>query len=803
METLIKDVRYGIRMLLRRPAFTVIAVIALALGTGANTAIFSVVNAVLLRPLPFNNPDQLVKLWETFLPDGWGSVSAANLKDWREQNNVFSEIAAYQGANFNLQGSNHPERAPGAEVTANFFDALEIQPVIGRGFLPSEEQPGNHRVVVLSQQLWQRNFGADPQLVGKTISLNGENFNVIGIAPAGFQFPFRAVELWVPLALSPAQWANRGSHAYLTIGRLKPGATLAQAKEQMSALGSSLAAEYPEDAGRNIRLISLKEETVQSSRPALLVLLGAVAFVLLIACANVANLMLARAASRRKETAIRAALGAGRLRLIRQFLTESVILSLMGGAAGLLLAKLGLDLLLSLASTSLPRANEIGLDLQTLAFTFSLSLLTGIGFGIAPALQVSRADVHETLKEGGGRAMSAAGGARLRNALVVAEVALSLIMLIGAGLLIKSFARLQQVSSGLQPENVLTMKIALPGAKYSTPQAIAAFYQQTLDKISSLPGVQAAGAINLLPLQQWGYNGDIEIEGHGPYQPGEAPIAEYRSVTPDYFRALAIPLLNGRIYTAQDGEKSAPVILINQTMARALWPNESAIGKRIRVDGPDWRTIVGVVGDVRQSGLAQPVRYEIYFAHPQSPYMSLMQNMTLVVRASSDPASMISDIRRAAQSVDPMQSLHSIETMESVIAQSVSDRRLNMMLLAIFAAVALLLAAVGIYGVLSYTVTQRTHEIGIRMAVGAQSSDILKLVVGQAMTMALAGVGIGLIAAYGLTRLMSSLLYGVSASDPAIFIIISLILTGVALTASFVPSRRAIKVDPMVALRYE
>ncbi|MGA9771258.1 MAG: ABC transporter permease [Blastocatellia bacterium] len=803
METLLKDVRYGVRMLLKRPAFTAIAVVTLALGIGANTAIFSVVNAVLLKPLPYKNSDQLVRLWETFLPDGWGSVSAANLKDWREQNEAFTNIVAYQAGSFNLQGSDNPERVLGATVSSNFFDTLESPPALGRGFLPEEEKPGNHRVAVLSAQLWRRNFGADPQIVNKTIQLNSESFTIIGVMPADFQFPFRTVELWVPLAFTPEQWANRGSHSYLAIGRLKPGVSLAQASDQMSAIGASLASQYSEDAGRGVRLIALKEEIVQSSRTSLFVLLAAVGFVLLIACANVANLLLARASSRRKESAIRTALGAGRWRLIRQFLTESVILSVVGSALGLLLAKLGLDLLLTLAATILPRTNEIGLDLKVLAFTLALSLVTGIGFGIAPALQISKTDVHETLKEGGGRAMSAAGHARLRNILVVTEVALALVMLVGAGLLIKSFAQLQQINSGLRPENVLTMRVSLPNAKYSTTQAASTFYKQVFDRVSNLPGVQAAGAINMLPLQRSGFNGDIEIEGQGPYQPGQAPLAEFRAVTPDYFRALGIPFIEGQTYNAQITEKSPPIVIINQTMAKRYWPNESAIGKRIRIWTPDWLTVTGVVGDTKQSGLTQEVRSEIYFSDAQAPDLALTQSMSLVVRAASDPANLTPIIRREVQAVDPAQPIYSIESMESVIATSVSDRRLNMMLLGIFAAVALVLAAVGIYGVLSYTVSQRTHEIGIRMAVGARPSDILKLVVRQAMSMALAGVAVGLVASFALTRLMSSLLFGVSATDPATFALISIILTGVALAACFVPARRATKVDPMIALRYE
>ncbi|HVF91610.1 MAG TPA: ABC transporter permease, partial [Blastocatellia bacterium] len=592
MEGFLQDLRYGSRMLLKHRGFTVIAILTLALGIGANSAIFSVVNAVLLRPLQFKEPDRIVKLWETLPQGGTGTVSVPNLEDWREQSDAFTGLAAYEFKDFTMQGQDNPERISGASVSANFFDVLEARPLLGRGFLPGEDRAGGDRIAVLSYQLWQSSFGADPQIIDKTVPLGGESLTVVGVMPPEFKFPSRLTALWVPLVFSPGQLASRGSHAFFAVGRLKPGVTLEQAREQMKTIGKRLEQQYPDQqAGRSVMVIPLQEEVVQNVRPALLILLGAVALVLLIACTNVANLLLARASGRRKEIAIRTALGARRGRLVRQFLTESVLLSLLGGALGLLLAYWGLNALLALAGGFLPRAGEVGLDQRMIGFTLVLSILTGVGFGLAPALMASRADVQGTLKESG-NAGSSAQRSKLRGALVVTEVALALILLIGAGLLIKSFMRLQSIESGMRPGGVLTLRVSLPESKYATPQSAAAFYQQLTERLSNLPGVEAAGAINLLPLQQSGYNGDIEIEGREPFPKGQEPLVEFRASSPDYFRALGIPLLSGRFFSAQDQENSSPVVIINQTLARQLLANEDPIGKRIRALGPDWKTVV-------------------------------------------------------------------------------------------------------------------------------------------------------------------------------------------------------------------
>jgi putative ABC transport system permease protein len=809
METFWQDLRYSARLLRKQPAFTLVTALTLALGIGANSAIFSVVNAVLLRPLPFKEPDRIIKLWETFRPlgqsaEGQGTVSLLNLKDWRGQNDVFTGLAAFQGGSFNLQGPEQPERVPGAVVTPNLFEIMGAAPQMGRAFLEGEDEPGRHQVVVLSDALWRQHFGADPEIINKRIPIGGESFTVVGVMPPGFRFPSRATALWVPLVPTPEQANNRDSHSFLTIGRLKSGVTLEQAREQMRAISRRIEQQYPkEQTGRSVRLIPLQEETVQNVRQALWVLFGAVGFVLLIACTNVANLLLARASARRREIAIRSALGAGRGRLIRQFITESLLLAILGGAAALLLAKWSIDALLALASASLPRAHEVTLDGQVMWFTLLLSLLTGVVFGLAPALQLSKTDVQESLKESGS-AGSNAQRTWLRSALVVAEVAAAMVLLIGAGLLIKSFARLQETESGLRPENVLTMSIALPQAKYATPQAINNFYQQAIDRISALPGVQTAGAISLLPIQQTGYNGSIQIEGEAPHLPGQEPIIEYRTITPDYFRAMGIPLVAGRFFTVQDHAQAERVMIINQTLARRFFADQNPIGKRISTEEfnwmtADWKTIVGVVADVKQSGLIQAVSSEIYTPHAQSS----AAGMNLVVRAMAEPAPLAEAIRREVQTVDPAQPIYNVKTMETVIADSISNRRLNMLLLGIFASVALLLAVIGIYSVMSYTVTQSTREIGIRMALGAQPGNVLKLVLGHGLVLALTGVGLGVAGALGLTQLMATLLYNVTATDPLTFVVVSALLLAVALLACYVPARRATKVDPMVALRYE
>jgi predicted permease len=803
MRTFWHDLRYGLRMLAKKPGFTVVAVFTLALGIGANSAIFSVVNGVLLRPLPFEDPDRLIKIWETFLPGGQGTASVPNLKDWREQNTVFNGIAAYQFSSLNLRGQDSPERLQGATVSPNFFDVVGVRPRLGRAFQIGEDEAGRNRVALLSHRLWQRNFGGDAGMVGKDISLNGENYTVIGVMPPEFRFPSRSTELWVPLVIPPNQVNNRGNHWMFTLARLKPDVGFEQAREQMVNIAKRIEQQYPDSqAGRSVFLIPLQEETVQNIRPALMAMLFAVGFVLLIACANVANLLLARATSRRREIAVRTALGAGRLRLVRQLLTESLLLAVTGGALGLALAKWGVEALLVLAANFLPRANEVGLDWRVAAFTAALSILTGVFFGLIPALQSSRVDLQSTLKEGGG----AGGGLQtnwLRSALVVVEIAATLVLLIGAGLLIKSFIRLYETDLGFKADNVLTMSLALPQAKYPDAQAAAAFHQKLLDRVALLPGARSAGVINYLPLQQWGYNGGVSIEGQGPYEPGRQPLAEFRAISPDYFRALSVPLMSGRFFTAEDQSNSQPVVIVNQALAQRYLPGQDPIGKHIRAIGNDWRTVVGVVGDVRQSGVSQAARAEIFVPITQAIWTGLTQTMSLVVRADSEPTALISAVRNAVSEIDPAQPVFNVKTMEAVVADSVSDRRLNMLLLGIFAAVALTLAVIGIYSVMSYTVSQHTREIGIRMALGARPTDVLRPVVGQGMGLTLVGVVLGVAGAFGLTRLMATLLYGVKATDPPMFAVVSALLVIVSLLACYVPARRATKVDPMVALRNE
>ncbi|HWQ31520.1 MAG TPA: ABC transporter permease [Blastocatellia bacterium] len=800
MQNFRRDLRFSVRVLLRQPAVTLVSIITLALGIGAGSAIFSVVNAVLLRPLPFREPEALIRIWETFQPGGYGTASVPNLKDWREQNEAFTALAAYQFANYGLQGREQPERVAAATVSANFFELLGVPPHLGRAFREDEEAPGRNRIVVLSDQLWRQNFAADPGIIGKNILLDGQSYTVTGVMPPGFRFPTRRTALWVPLEVPENQRNNRGNHWLFVLARLKPGVTLAQADQQMKTIAARLEQQYPQaQAGRSVRLVPLSEEVVRNVRPALLMLMAAVSFVLLIACANVASLLLARATARRREMAIRAAIGAGRAQLIAQLLTESVLLALISGVLGLGVAKLGLSALLRLAETFLPRANEISLDGRVVAFTLGLSVLTGIAFGLAPALQVSRTDVQDALKDGGHSGSSPRRN-RLRSALVVAEIALSLVLLVGAGLLIRSFWRLQQMDAGLRPENVLTMKISLPDKKYPAPQLLTGFCDRLLETVASLPGVQAAGVINMLPIQETGYNGDFYLEGQGPYPPGQAPLAEYRRASPDYFRAMGIELIAGRFFGAQDREGAQPVAIINQALAQKYLASENPVGKRFRFDpdGP-WFTIIGVTRDVRQSGLTQTARPEIVLPFAQAP----VPGLSLVVRTAGEPAALTDTIRRAVLAIDPNQPVYNVQTMQTVIDDSISSQRLNMVLLAIFAAVALGLAVTGIYSVMSYLVTQHTRDIGIRMALGARPADVLRLVVGQGMTLTAGGMVIGVAGAFALTRLMASLLFGVTATDALTFIGVPLLLFVTALLACYVPARRATRVDPVIALRTE
>ncbi|MFY9553402.1 MAG: ABC transporter permease [Blastocatellia bacterium] len=801
MNTLLQDLRYGIRMLLKNPGFALVAVIALALGIGANAAIFSVVNTVLLRPAPYEDPDRLMVLTENKPPKfPEFSVSPGNFLDWQKQNTVFEKLTAINGAAFILVGEGaEPERIRGARVSAGLFDMLGVNPIHGRTFLEEEDQPGHENVVILSTALWKRRFAADPNVISQPITLSGTSYTVIGIMPPSFGFPDRETDLWTPVAFTARDAQAHGSHYLSTIGRLKPGVTTEQARTEMNAIALRLSEQYPDtNAGWGINILPMQEHAVRDIKPALLMLLGAVGLVLLIACANVANLLLARATSRQKEIAIRTALGASRGRVARQLLTESVLLALIGGAVGVLLAQWGIGSLLALAPQDLPRVKEVTLDVSVLGFTLLVTLVTGVIFGLVPALQSSRPNLNETLKEGGRG--TTGGHHRVRAGLVITEVAMALVLLIGAGLLIRSFYRLQQVNPGFNASRALAVTVSLPGRKYPQPEQRSAFFTQLIEKISALPGVVAVGASQTLPIQGDYVLGFI-IQGRPPYAPGQDPSTNYYAVSPDYFKSMGIPLLRGRVFTDQDRAGTTRVAIINEEMAKKYFPDEDPIGKRIHVtQGPEtFREIVGIVGDVKQYGLAQPTTLQTYEPYLQVPFSA----MTLVVRADGNPAPLGGAIRSEVLAVDKEQPISRIRPLEQVVSESVSNQRFSMLLLGIFAGVALILAAVGLYGVMSYSVTQRTHEIGIRAALGAQQKDVLKLVVGQGMILALSGVGIGLVAAFALTRVIAKLLFGIGATDPLTFVVIPAILTVVALVACFVPARRATKVDPMIALRYE
>jgi predicted permease len=800
METLLQDIRYGVRMLVKNRSFTAVAVLALALGIGANTAIFSVVNSVLLRPLAFQDPDKLVRVEEHHA--AWGhsaGLTFATYIDATARCRSLQNLSAYRTWNFNLTDEGEPEQASGSLVTANFFAGLGVQPLLGRTFHHNEDQPGNDKVVVIGHGLWQRRFGADPNAIGKTIKVNDERHTIIGVMPRGFLFPEQS-DLWTPLVVDTLK-ANRRAHLLRVIGRLQPGATAEQARGELAAIAAQIDEQNPGvDPDLTFNLIGLHEQLVAPVRSALFVLFGAVGFVLLIACTNVANLLLARNATREKELAIRAALGAGQLRLIRQLLTESLMLALLGGLLGFLFARWGVALIIASSPGDIPRLDEVSIDGRVLLFTFAASLLTGMLFGLVPALQSAKVDLNTALKEGARRS-SGTTRHRLRRYLVVAEIALALVLLIGAGLLINSFKRLLDVDPGFNPQNVLTMQLYLPGSQDGMDQQKTAFLSQALERIRTIPGVESAGLANCLPITG-GPNTDFEIIGRPVPDIGDEPSADIRIIDTDYFRALKIPLRQGRWFTERDTARAPQVMVINETMARRFWPGEDALGKRVTMK--DWGDpltgeIIGVVGDVKANGLDTETGSMIYWPHTQFP----TGFNRVVIRTTSDPSNLIAAVKHQVWSVNKNQPIADIKSMEQVLAASVARRRFNMALLGGFAVIALLLASVGIYGVMSYTVTQRTREIGIRMALGAARRDIIRMVMQQGVSLALLGIGAGLVGALALTRLLSSLLFGVSATDPITFITISLILTGVALGACFVPARRATKVDPMIALRYE
>jgi putative ABC transport system permease protein len=809
METLLQDLRYGMRMLRARPIFTVVAIFTLALGIGANTAIFTVVNAVLLRPLPYPQPERLMQIGTNYSGDEVLSASEPKFLFWQERSQSFEAMALYQliGSGVNLSGGDEPEYVSGLKASADFFRAVGVGPILGRAFTKEEDQRGGERVAILSDSLWRERFGADPDSIGRVISLDGQAHTVIGVMPHGFHF-IPSADVIVPLR--PSQAGDQDDN-YEVIGRLKPGLTREQARADMKLVAEAFQAEH---AGRtsqqeSVNVRQFQDNLTASSRPLLLILLGAVSFVLLIACANVANLQLTRAAARQKEIAVRLALGAGLRRITLQLLTEGVLISLAGGAAGLLLAVWGVDYLTALIPEGLiPQVGEVNIDLRVLGFTLATAILTGIVFGLAPMIQAARVDVNSSLKEGSGKGVTAAGRGRLRSALVVAEMALALVLLIGAGLLIRTFANLLKVEPGFDSRNVLTFQVSMNGSKYDTTAKAAEFYKRALESIESLPEVEAAAVTSNLPLSV-PLSLPLKVEG----QPDNKTVVQYRMITPEYFRVMRIALREGRAFDERDTEGSEGVAIVNEAFVRAYLPDADPAVQRLTIGrgpfgDPKPRQIVGIVGDTKQSGLGTAAPATVFVPVSQVRnelmlYLRKFRAMKFVARTASDPLKLSAAVKQVMLGLDATLPVADIVSMEQVLARSVAPERFNMSLLGLFAGLGLILAAVGIYGVMSYSVTQRTHEIGIRMALGAKQSDVLKLVIVKGMMLAAIGVVIGLVASYFLTRLMTSLLYGVSATDPVTFVIISLILIGVALGASFVPARRATKVDPMIALRYE
>jgi putative ABC transport system permease protein len=820
-STLWQDIRYGARMLLKNPGVTIIVIVALALGIGANSAIFSVVNAVLLRPLPYHESDRLIFLNEMSPVLDEMSISYPNFLDWRVQNQTFEKMGVYNRASYNLTGAGEAERIVTAQMSADLFSVLRVNPLHGRVFTNDEDKPGGTPVVVLSYGLWQRRFGGQTSILNQAITLNSKSYTVIGVMPESYAYPSRA-EMFVPVGQLSDQpsWQLRGNHPGLYgVARLKPGATFEQAKADMNNVAANLEKQYPDsNTGNRVRLRPLVEIFVSDVRRALWVIFGAVGFVLLIACANIANLLLARATARRKEMAIRTAVGASRWRIARQLLTESILLSIIGGTIGLVLARWGVDLILYVSPNAIPRSREIGLDWSVLAFTIGISFLTGILFGLIPAIQAGEVDVHETLKESG-RSMSSRQW--LRSSLVVVEVATTLVLLIGAGLMIRSFYLLQKVNPGFSHEHLTSFSVSLPQKKYDTQEGRNAFYNHLLENIRALPGVESAAAASGLPLGNNGWQTGFLIEGQPVPSRDQTPLMEASLVTPDYFRAMNIPVLRGRVFTDRDDQShlvgrdlsklnenqrriaAVNKIVIDEDFAKRYWPNDDAVGKRVKwgtdADAP-MLEVIGVVGRVKMESLNQNSdRVQGYFAFNQLSQGS----MTVIIKGASDPNQLISSARGAVKAIDPDQPIYSPRTMDEIRADSVAPERLNLTLLSLFAGIALVLAMVGIYGVMSYSVTQRTHEIGIRMAIGARPVDVFKMILGHGMKLALIGVALGFAGAFALTRLMATMLFGVEPTDATTFGGISVLLITVALLACYLPGRRATKVEPTISLRYE
>jgi predicted permease len=806
----IADARYGLRQFRRSPGFTAVAIITLALGIGANTAIFSAVNRILIRPLPFADSSQLVLLWQRVPHFGTNAFTTPDFLTWQKQTVI--SIAATTVEGFNVGAGSRPEHVPGSPVSGNFFSLLGVNPMLGRTFLADEDQPNGRRVVILSYGLWQRDFGSNPDVVGKTLLLNGEPFGVIGIMPRTFRNDIQPdAELWIPLESDPnftATRQNRGVHWLLVIGRLKPGVNLSQVRGAIVTVGENLGKAYPQtDAHLGVDLFPLVDYVVGSIRPTLLILFAAVGFVLLIACANIANMLLARATARARELAVRIALGAGRARLFRQLLTESVLVAFLGGVLGLFIAYWSLDLLRALNPGNIPYLSEIGIDPKVLGFTLALCMGTGILFGVVPAYHASRTDLYKILMEGRLSSSSGSGQRHFRHLLVVSEVALALMLLVGAGLMFRSFRSLQETPLGFNPHQLLTMQITFDQPGHSEQETVS-FYEQVLDRVKSLPGVESAAIARDLPLVGANPSSPFNLASHPEESPEQRPIARYRAISSGYFHTLGIPLLKGRDFTDHDNQRSTGVVIINQAMAREFWPQQNPIGEQIEpaVGASGWCTIIGIVGNDRKGGAEFPIYPTMYYPYLQVPAKDIRLiegSMRMPIRSPLSPKALLAVVKQEVAAVNKETPIYDVRTMDEIVSDSMSGPELDTFLLGAFGLLALLMAVAGIYAVMSYSVAQRTHEIGIRVALGAKKSDVLQLVVGQGMTLALIGAGLGIVGALALTRFMSSLLYGVNPTDAATFAAAALILTGVAILACYIPARRATKVDPMVALRYE
>jgi putative ABC transport system permease protein len=803
MEALRQDLRYSFRSLAKKPGFTLVIILTLAIGVGANTAIFSVVNAVLLRALPFEQPERLVMVWGSQPRLGFSKnlISPATYFEWKEQNRSFSEMGAYTEAFWNLTGEKDPERIKCLIATPSLLSMLGAKMIAGRNFTLDETQPGHNRVAIIGSNFFKRRFSSQSETLGQTITLNGQNYTIVGILPSDFTLPGGQAELIIPFAPAPEQTNNRRARYLTVLARLSEGKTLEQAREEMKKLAAQQESQYPDlQAGQSVNVESFYKELVGQIEPALLVLFGAVGFLLLIACANVATILLTRASARKKEIAIRAALGATRLRIVRQLLTESILLSSMGGALGLLLGMWGIDLLVALIPDSIPRIDAVKLDTSVLLFTMLTSLFTGLLFGLFPALKASRVDLYEALKDAGKSTSSSSSNSRTGNALVVFEVAVSLVLLIGAGLMVKSFLLLQRVDPGFNPENGIAIDFSLPG-RYRDEIQRKAFFRQVIESAEKLPGVEAVGITSHLPLSDENGSRSFSIKESTVSDQEEKLQAEFRRITPDYFNALGVQILRGREFALQDNAESPGVVIINQTLASQFFPNQEPIGKHLIIDdgSPRLREIIGIVKDVKHFSLEVEPKPELYV-----PFYDLSwPNMTMVVRTASDPTSIIGALRSEVSIIDKDVPLSNIKALDQYLDNSIGQQRFSMLLLGVFAIMALVLAIVGLYGVIAYSVVQRTHELGIRMALGAQPGDIIRLVIREGLILTTTGLVIGLIGAISLTRAMSKLLFSVSTTDPLTFIWFSLLLASVAIVACYIPARRATKVDPFEAIRYD